>query len=576
MTHILSTSLSRIFQTLVICSAMLMTMTATDATNVHFFKNSPRRPRQLDRRKNRQNPSSLIADTLYYSEATGRGWMAEDQGIRAETGSPVTRIIPGNGVLTLLGDEGKTSSSNPSGHAVADLFIIRGTGPHSGTIRINGSEPVAFDGVSHLVVLGFEEPDTLDISPFMDKSRSWGIAVTYDQGPVEMEDLLIFNCVAGTAEDLSITPSGPGSGVLLDKKLSDGTPIASVMYMLNTNIIVNANAGDGDKLTLNGTDPGNPNTSGMDSFDFDLTRAGTAGQEWVKVTDTNGGAVLYNLQSFVFLNAIYIASLGGNDTIRVLNNGSVAVNVDGGLPAFGDAGVPPGDTLLYDPTGATGVMVVVGGTPGQGTITATNRQTVTFSGIETLFPGCAPNDLDAPTITCPSNIAQDAAPYTTSKTVSWPAPAVRDNCPGVVTSSCVPVSGSSFPVGTTTVTCKATDASGNMSAPCSFTVTVDFLIVIQDDTNGNCATIRTTSLSNTTGSYCWRRPDNTTFSGPCNVAFLGTTNISIQSTNNDPNYFSAGIDLARRRANARLSVPRGGTLQAITDSNIDNSACVCP
>src|SRR5262249_41521938 len=45
-----------------------------------------------------------------------------------------------------------------------------------------------------------------------------------------------------------------------------------------------------------------------------------------------------------------------------------------------------------------------------------------------------------------------------------------DNCPGV-TSACTPASGFTFPKGTTTVTCTATDTSSNMTS-CSFTVTV--------------------------------------------------------------------------------------------------------
>jgi len=50
------------------------------------------------------------------------------------------------------------------------------------------------------------------------------------------------------------------------------------------------------------------------------------------------------------------------------------------------------------------------------------------------------------------------------------APVASDNCPGV-TFACSPASGSTFPVGTTTVTCTATDTSNN-TAQCSFTVTV--------------------------------------------------------------------------------------------------------
>jgi hypothetical protein len=44
--------------------------------------------------------------------------------------------------------------------------------------------------------------------------------------------------------------------------------------------------------------------------------------------------------------------------------------------------------------------------------------------------------------------------------VTFPPPVTSDNCPGQ-TSACVPPSGSQFPSGTTTVTCTATDTSGN-------------------------------------------------------------------------------------------------------------------
>jgi hypothetical protein len=48
---------------------------------------------------------------------------------------------------------------------------------------------------------------------------------------------------------------------------------------------------------------------------------------------------------------------------------------------------------------------------------------------------------------------------------------VTDNCSGA-TFACAPPSGSVFPVGTTTVTCTATDVGG-ATAECTFTVTVN-------------------------------------------------------------------------------------------------------
>ena len=75
-----------------------------------------------------------------------------------------------------------------------------------------------------------------------------------------------------------------------------------------------------------------------------------------------------------------------------------------------------------------------------------------------------PIDTIAPTITCPSDVV------TTSSQASWPNPTATDNIDSSPDILCNTESGSTFPLGVTTVECAATDASGN-SALCSFTVT---------------------------------------------------------------------------------------------------------
>ena len=87
------------------------------------------------------------------------------------------------------------------------------------------------------------------------------------------------------------------------------------------------------------------------------------------------------------------------------------------------------------------------------------------------------NDEQAPTIICPGDVTTQAAPSSTVR-VDFPEPETIDNC-SAVTVSCSPASGSSFPIGTTTVTCTATDASNN-SANCTFSVIVTESVV-------NCA-----------------------------------------------------------------------------------------
>jgi hypothetical protein len=69
---------------------------------------------------------------------------------------------------------------------------------------------------------------------------------------------------------------------------------------------------------------------------------------------------------------------------------------------------------------------------------------------------------------CPVNI-QTVALTPAGRTVSYTPPAATDNCGASV--SCVPAPGSPFAIGTTTVTCTATDAANN-STNCQFTVSV--------------------------------------------------------------------------------------------------------
>ncbi len=73
-------------------------------------------------------------------------------------------------------------------------------------------------------------------------------------------------------------------------------------------------------------------------------------------------------------------------------------------------------------------------------------------------------------ITCPGDQVGSAPPGASSGTVTFPAPTVGGTC-AAVTTSCDPASGDSFPVGTTTVVCTASDASG-ASDTCSFDVLV--------------------------------------------------------------------------------------------------------
>jgi len=105
-------------------------------------------------------------------------------------------------------------------------------------------------------------------------------------------------------------------------------------------------------------------------------------------------------------------------------------------------------------------------------------------------------DNTPPTITCPANITLEPT-CPSGAIATWIAPVGSDNCPGATTNQTAgPVSGSVFPIGTTTVSYTVNDAHGN-STSCSFTVTVQTpQVVIQNLINSVQASSLTGSQKN--------------------------------------------------------------------------------
>jgi hypothetical protein len=179
------------------------------------------------------------------------------------------------------------------------------------------------------------------------------------------------------------------------------------------------------------------------------------------------------------------------------------------------------------------------------------------------------NDMQPPSITCPANVTRVLAPtcpLATSTAVTYAAPMATDNCAGV-TVVCTPPSGSVFALGTTSVTCTATDASGN-TASCAFAVAV-FTGCVQDDSNP-----RNVALYNhLTGEYRFCCDGTVVASGVGTILVKGCV-VTI-AHNSTTVRVQIKADIAMRTGSASVQNPVGVTRCTITDRDLTNNSCAC-
>ena len=194
--------------------------------------------------------------------------------------------------------------------------------------------------------------------------------------------------------------------------------------------------------------------------------------------------------------------------------------------------------------------------------------TTTVTCTTTAGPACTftvtVQDAQPPSITCPPNQTgvtdQNACPSAGCLIVNFPPPAATDNCPGVGV-VCNPPAGSCFPIGSTTVTCTATDVSGNTAA-CSFTVTI-FDVALQDDSNPSIILL----WNSINGQYRFCC-NGITFSG------VGTSTVkgcifTLQHNPADRRVLGQ-VDKTVHRGTASIQSPPGTIRCTITDRNTVN------
>src|SRR5262249_53188728 len=161
---------------------------------------------------------------------------------------------------------------------------------------------------------------------------------------------------------------------------------------------------------------------------------------------------------------------------------------------------------------------------------------------------------------CPTNLTVVTPSVTNAcAAVNYALPIASDNCGASVV--CVPPPGSCLPLGVTTVTCTATDTSGNTAA-CGFTVTV-FNLGLQDDSLPGTAML----INTATGAYRFCCA-GVTYTGIGAVMVRGS--IYTLTHNTSDRRVQAQADTTANRATATLQAPAGTMRGSITDRDTRN------
>ena len=176
-------------------------------------------------------------------------------------------------------------------------------------------------------------------------------------------------------------------------------------------------------------------------------------------------------------NGSFVTTFTGPGSVGTVGTttcqGDVTISNDAGLCSavftytapVGDDNCPGSVTTQTGGLGS-GATFPLGTTTEEYTVTDAAGNTAVYSFDVTV------EDTEAPVITtCSLDVNQDNDLGDCGAIVTFADPVATDNCPGTITYSYSPASGSYFSVGTTTVTATAEDVAGN-TATCTFDVTI--------------------------------------------------------------------------------------------------------
>jgi len=271
-----------------------------------------------------------------------------------------------------------------------------------------------------------------------DATQSFTLTVTAHQTPPAITSVNATTFTVGTAGTFTVTTTG------------DPTPAISETGALPPGVTIHDN---GDKTAvLSGT-----------------PAAGTAGTYHVTFTAHNGAGADATQPFTLTVNAGADTDLKISPPANVMVNaaGPTGASVSYSLPTVSDQDDTTAPVPACSP--ASGAMFPIGTTTV--TCTASDRDD-TPSTVSTSFTVTV-NDTDLALTGVPADITTDAT-SSSGATVSYTAPTAVDEESGASV-TCDPASGSTFPIGATTVTCTAYDSDDTPS-----TVSQKFVITVNE------------------------------------------------------------------------------------------------
>jgi hypothetical protein len=174
-------------------------------------------------------------------------------------------------------------------------------------------------------------------------------------------------------------------------------------------------------------------------------------------------------------------------TFKVIVSDTTAPVISGPTsPVTAEATGPSGAAVSYTVTASDATtdaaQITLSCSPASGSVFPIGSTTVTCNASDPAGNAATPftfqvtvSDTTAPVIAAHADVTAPATAGS-GEAVSYTAPNATDAVSGTFAATCVPASGSTFAVGSTTVTCDASDAAGNAATPTTFQVIVPQLV----------------------------------------------------------------------------------------------------